>query len=77
MLPFDDLDSGIFCSFGEIGARAAHEVVQHDDFAHRFGQQLIDYVRADKTGAANYHYSGILKLGHQGSKDSNLKINSR
>jgi hypothetical protein len=49
----DNLHPWIFRRGGEIPAGAPHEIVQHYDFAHRLSEQLIDDVRADKTGPAH------------------------
>ena len=54
MLPSTSVTRGSRSAPREVGARAAHEVVEDDDLAHRLGEQLIDDVRADEPGAANH-----------------------
>ena len=34
----------------QVAAAAAHEVVEHDDLAHRLREQLVHDVRADEAG---------------------------
>jgi hypothetical protein len=50
---------------GEVVPGAAHEVVEHDDLAHRFGEQLVDDVRADEAGTAYDQHAGVFDRGHR------------
>ena len=43
----------------EVLAAAAHEVVEHDDLGHRFGDQAVGDVRADQAGAAGDQHATV------------------
>jgi hypothetical protein len=59
---FDQRDPRITKRGGDVGSRAANKVVDDHDFADAFGEELVDNVRADESGAANHHQSGVVDV---------------
>ena len=62
---FDQSDAVVLQRAGEVVARAAHEVVEHDDLAHGLVEELVDDVRADEAGTADHQHAGVFDRGHR------------
>src|SRR2546426_11725114 len=57
----DNLNSVVCTGIAQVRARAAHEIIKHDDLAHRLFRQLIYQMRTDKARSTNDKHATIPK----------------